>query len=406
MIKTFKYRLLTLIVFCVYIFWGQFGIDLTLHPDSERFPLHRAFILFTAFIFLFNAQQVLVTCLKNKLLIGLLLYVLFTATWAYSPSDTIKTFVFLFSSMFISILAALGYNDNRMTLIRWLFWLFLLMTLASIITALYFPQIGINTEHFGKPRWVGITTHPNGLGVQGLLLIWLSSNLFFLSKSSIEKAIILFAIFIAFYIIIKADSMTSMITSLVIASYACYCYLFKQLSLPLKVILCTVSLLSFLFIIAFYMSTSELTNATITSTGRDATFTGRTVLWEKALISAADNLIFGYGFDSLQQLTKKYHIVMSHLHNGYIQVLVSGGMIACTLLAFILVKTFFIQLRIKSTYEHDFIFLNTGLVMVLLHNITESSILRGLNPLDIFLTFIIVSTSLIPENNKAAQIGQ
>jgi exopolysaccharide production protein ExoQ len=404
----FRFKALILIVFCAYIFWGLFGVDLTLNPNEARIPLHRVFISLTAFIFLFNAQQVLAACLKNKLLITLILYTLLTAAWAYNPSETLNNFVFLSSALFISIMTALAFANNKDALIRWLFWLFLLMTLASIITALQFPKIGINTMNFGRPRWIGITTHPNVLGVQALVLIWLSTNLFFLSKSKLEKTLIFFAIIAAFFTIIKADSMSSLITSLVIVIYTCYCYLSGRLKLSTKLILYTVSLLIFLFIVTFYMSTSELVTTTLESTGRNTTFTGRALLWQKALASAADNLFFGYGFDDLQQLTKKHHFLMSHLHNGYIETLVKGGMIACILLAFIFIKTFFHQLRIKSEYMHDFNFLSTGLVMVLLHNLTESSILRGLSTLSIFMIFIIVSTSLIPINikDKASSTGQ
>lgn len=160
------------------------------------------------------------------------------------------------------------------------------------------------------------------------------------------------------------------------------------------------SILSLLFILAFYMNTEELTNATIGSTGRDASFTGRTLLWQKGLISAADNLTFGYGFDSLKQLTAIHHLDMSHLHNGYVELLVKGGIIASTLFAFILIKTFFHQLRIKSLYRQDYVFLSSGLLMVLLHNVTESSLLKGLSTLNMFLIFIIVSTSLIEKNNN------
>jgi len=406
MISSFKYKLPTLIVFFLYIFWGSFSLDLTLHPNSERLPFHRIFILLTAVIFLFNIQQVFTAFLKNKILIFLLLYVLITAAWANNPSETLKLFVFLSSAMIISIMVALAYAENTVTLIRWLFWFLLLMTLASIVTALQFPSLGVNTKDFGKPRWVGIASHPNGLGTQALSLIWLASNLFFLSKSKIEKSIILFGVIAAFFAIIKADSMTSLITSLIVISLVCYYYLLGRLSLPIKVILFIVASLSFLVVITFYMNTSELATSTIESTGRDVTFSGRSFLWQKALSSAADNLIVGYGFDNLEQLTKINHVLMSHLHNGYIETLVKGGLIASMLLGFILIKTFFQQLRVKLTHKNDFVFLNSGLIMVLLHNFNETSILRGLSTLSIFLLFIIVSTSLIRIGNPGTVINQ
>lgn len=401
----FRFSMLTVIVLCAYLFWGAFGIDLTLHPKADRIPLHRGFISLTALIFLFNVQQVLNACAKNKILIALIFYVLLTAAWADSPIEIGKTFVFLFSSMFISIMAALAFKDNKVVLIRWLFWLFFLMTLASIYTAIYHPQLGINFIGFDKPRWIGITTHPNALGMQALVSIWLSSNLFFLSKSKLEKALIIFAILAAFFAIIKADSMTSLITSFVVVAYICYCHLFGQLSLSIKLILFTLLLLIFLFIITFYMSTTELADTTFASTGRSANFSGRTIQWQIALSEAADHIIIGQGFDDLEQLTRKYHILMSMMHNGYIETLVKGGMIAVILLATILIKTLIKQIKIKHTNKHDFIFLNTGLIMVLLHNMTESSILRGLNTLSIFMIFIIVSTSLI-EANKTTLLGK
>ena len=399
MIIPFKFKTLTIIVFSMYIFWGSFGIDLTLHPDDDRYPLHRIFILLTAIIFLLNAKKVFTVLLNNKLLLTLLLYILLTAFWADRFSTVVKNFIFLSSSLVISILTALAFADTKISLIRWLFWLFLLMTLASIITAFYYPFIGINIKDFGKPRWVGITDHPNNLGVEGLALIWLSSNLFFLSKSGLEKCVIILGITAAFFIIIKADSMTSLITSIIIFGYSCYCYLFGQLNITIKFAFFFIILFSILFTIALNMNSSELIITTLESTGRNATFTGRTLLWEIALKSAADNIIVGYGFDNLKQLTNKYHLTMSHLHNGYIQTLVQGGLIAVLLLVYILLKTFFHQLKIKSSHKQDFIFLNTGLVMILLHNFTESSILNGLSTLGIFVLFIIVSTDLIQNNS-------
>ncbi len=396
----FKFKTLTIIIFCLYVFWGSFGVDLTLHPKVERIPLHRGFILLTAFIFLFNTQQVLNACLHNKTLITLLLYVLLTAGWSYNPSDTLKNFVFLSSALFISIMTALVINYNKLFLIRWLFWLFLLMTLASIFTSLIFPQIGIDSVGFDKPRWIGITTHPNALGMQSLVSIWLSINLLFLSQSKFEKMMSLFSIILGLYTIIKADSMTSLITSMVIIGYTSYYYLFKKISLPIKIILFTFSTLSLLFIVSFYMSTSELTNATLASTGRDASFSGRSRQWQISLAAVYDNLIFGFGFDTLEQLTKRFHINMTQLHNGYIETLVKGGMVAGILLAITLIKTFFQQQKMKLLHKQDFIFLNGGLVMILIHNFTESSILKGLNPLSIFLIFIIVSTSLVPKENS------
>jgi O-antigen ligase len=154
-----------------------------------------------------------------------------------------------------------------------------------------------------------------------------------------------------------------------------------------------------LFVASFYISDVDISTSILKSTGRTASFTGRTVLWEKALIAANDNPIFGYGFDGLLPLTKKYHLLMVHLHNGYIETLVKGGMISITLLSYIIIKTLIYQFRIRLKYKSDLIFLNSGLIMILVHNITESSVLKGLNSLNILLILIIASTNLLKSAN-------
>jgi O-antigen ligase len=396
--ENYRFPILTIFVFCLYVFWGAFGIDLTLNPNVDRYPLHRVFIFITIFIFFLNARQVLNACLKNKIFIALIIYVLLTALWSFEILDTIKNFIFLLSVMFISIMTALAFANKRIILIRWLFWLFFLMTLASIATAILFPSIGVNLNDFGKPRWIGITTHPNALGVLSLVLIWLSSNLFFLTKSYFERLIILLAILTSFFILIKADSMTSLVTSIIIIAYICYCYIFEKINGYIKLLFFIGVLLVFLFVVTFYMDLSELVNLTLSSTGRNTTFTGRALLWQRAFVAVNNNIFFGYGFDGLQGLTEIYRLEMSHLHNGYIEVLVKGGVIAGILLTIVILNTFFHQLRIKLLHMQDFIFLNSGLVMILIHNITESSILRGLSALSIFMIFIVVATSLIEKN--------
>lgn len=390
----YRFKTLTLITFAFYVFWGSFGVDITLNPGAERVALHRIFLFLTGFIFLFNAQAVIAGCFKNKLLIGLLLYVLLTAAWAFKPMDVVKNSVFLGSVMVISIMTVLAFTDNRISLIRGLFWLLLLMVLASIVTALVWPHIGIDFRNFAQPRWIGITAHPNGLGTQALSLIWFSVNLYILTKSKFERKIILLALAAGYFVLIKSNSMTSLVASVFLMGAVGYFYLLGNVQAGVKIFVLTIAFIVFLIVTTFYMSASELASSTLASTGRDTTLTGRSLLWEKGFEAASEQIVFGYGFDDLWQLTKKYHLQMSHLHNGYIETLVKGGMIAELLLLIILFKTYIGQLAIKRVNKQEYIFLNTGLIMVLLHNIAEASYLRGLSTLSVFLIFIVVSTSL------------
>ena len=167
----YRLQTLTIITLCIILFWAVFGLDIVLHPKELRFPLHRGLILMVTIIFLFNIQQALYIFEKNKLLVSIVIYTLFSAAWAGNISEALKDFTFFLTGLLITTLTVLAFNDKKITLIRWLFWLYFLMTLASIFVSIKFPQIGINVKDFGKPRWIGITSHPNGLGAEASILI-------------------------------------------------------------------------------------------------------------------------------------------------------------------------------------------------------------------------------------------
>ena len=403
MSTTYKLRTLTLITLCITVFWGTFGLDMTLNPGELRLPVHRLFILLTSIIFLFNAQEVINICKSNKSLVLIISYTLISAIWAGNPTETLKSFTFLSSCMLISILSVLAFNDNKLKLIRWLFWLFSLMTLGSILIALLHPEYGINTRSFSKPRWIGITAHPNGLGAESSILIWLAVNLFFLSKNKLEKLIITVSIASAFFTIIKADSMTSLISSFVLIILTWYYYYLDRLNSTFKILLLVITVFSAIILTTFYIGIDEIINTAFQSAGRSTHFSGRTRLWSIGLKALSDNFILGYGFDNLELLTRKYHLEMSHLHNGYLELVLKGGLISAIFLIIILLKTYFNLLKIKVFDKPDFIFLNTGFIMILLHNFTESSILKGIDPLNIFLLYILISSTLI--SKKTATIN-
>jgi len=80
--------------------------------------------------------------------------------------------------------------------------------------------------------------------------------------------------------------------------------------------------------------------------GIDATFTARTDIWQIALEAAGQRPLFGYGFGSfwgsdmlLNSVQSEYSWAVNawHAHNGYIEVLLSGGVPALALTALWLV---------------------------------------------------------------------
>jgi O-antigen ligase len=320
--------------------------------------------------------------------------VLLTALWASDPEEVLKGFIFLISILFISICAGLVFESSRLLLIRYVFWLYLAMNLASIYVAIQYPTLG--TLMFGaKLRWIGITTHPNALGGSALLGMWLSTNLFFISRNFLEKIICLFSAFIAFFIAVKADSMTGVIASAIVASLVVYFYIGNRLNFATKLIIGFCAVISIFGVLGIMTSADEIASGALSASGRSSNFSGRTILWEKALIAASESPLFGYGFDGLEELTNKYHFLMSHLHNGYLELLVKGGGIAIILIAMIFLKIIACLRKIRKIDEKNYIFLNTGFIMILLHSFTESSLFRGMDSINIMFMFIAAASVVL-----------
>jgi len=397
--KEFNLRVLAVLVFCAYEFWAFYGLDITMSNGAERFPLHRFYIALTLFLAALNIRCVLRGIVDNASLITLFLYTLLGVLWANDSSGVVKNFIFLFSALFISILVSNAYVNNYKVMFRYLYWLSSVLIILSIFVAIKYPNIGVNVTDFGRPRWIGITDHPNSLGGLVLLCIWVSTNLFFNANSTIEKLLCVVSIFLSVWVVLKADSMTSLGASVFVVAYSLYLYIFGKSSLSFRLVLILVGVFSALVVMLFYMSAEEIATETLAAHGRDTTLTGRSKLWHFGLDAFSDNILFGYGFDELEQLTRKYHTLMSHLHNGYIEVLVKGGLLGEGLLLFILVSALWRNLRLKKFDHGVYVALNTGLIGILIHNLAESSFLRGLNGLNVMLIFVLVFSSTFLSHN-------
>jgi exopolysaccharide production protein ExoQ len=135
--------------------------------------------------------------------------------------------------------------------------------------------------------------------------------------------------------------------------------------------------------------------------GRQSNLTGRTDIW-KASIAAADNPIFGTGFESfwnanatkvalgLRGYWQIYNLVSAH--NGYIEVYLDLGWLGLGLIAFILISGY---LRACTAFKRDREFgslILTYIITAAFYSITETGF-RLMAPSWIFLLFAVVSAN-------------
>jgi exopolysaccharide production protein ExoQ len=137
--------------------------------------------------------------------------------------------------------------------------------------------------------------------------------------------------------------------------------------------------------------------------GRDSTLSGRTDIW-KASIAAADNPLFGTGYESFWNanapkvariLTQLGFLDMSNLvsaHNGYLEVYLDMGLVGLSLIAFILISGYRSAgeafRRNRQLGDLILAFVVTGVF----YSITEAGF-RVLSPSWIFLLLALVSAN-------------
>ena len=373
MVNSFLFKGLALLTLCLFFVFDNIRLDIVLtHMNPEdRFPFHRFYVLLAVFLFLANTRLVANECLKNKSLLMLFLYIFVSMAWSSVPYGSFKTFFSQFTVMMVSIMVGLAYYENRRKIIKTLLVIFFIIVLLGMFASLFFPEIAVNTVSFGHPRWIGISDHPNEFGASALVLIWLASNYYYIGSS---KKLMIIAIAMSYYAIIMADSITSFIVSVAVAFYIFYCYKISNFNILIKIFLFLFAILFFIAFISFYKSFPDLIGAALEAGGRNSTLTGRTKLWHKAIVSMRGHWLFGYGYDNLKQVTERQYkqmYQMSHIHNGYIELLLKGGIFGWVLLGIVIIRTIYYQFKIRKKHRHEFVLLSSGLVMIFVHNFSQ-----------------------------------
>ena len=144
--------------------------------------------------------------------------------------------------------------------------------------------------------------------------------------------------------------------------------------------------------------------AGVEASGRDTTLTGRTELWEDILNIASDHPILGVGYGSFwigdlgNDLWERHIWRPTQGHNGYLDVYVELGIVGVFFLLLIIISSFRQIIRtLKSNFEYGR-FRLVFLLVILLHNIAESSFLRGANNLWFIFLFVAINIPLKSES--------
>jgi O-antigen ligase len=131
----------------------------------------------------------------------------------------------------------------------------------------------------------------------------------------------------------------------------------------------------------------------------DVTFTGRTSIWLFVLESLRGHWLLGYGLHSFwnvgpisPNLAAPDHFIrlLNQAHNGFLDLILSVGIIGLALLCITLAQAAALasRARLDAPVVHRLSWLL--IIFVLIHNMSESSLLRGFSPPWLFLLFALL----------------
>ena len=208
-----------------------------------------------------------------------------------------------------------------------------LLVPLSVLFIKYYPHLGRTySEWTGGATYTGVTTNKNILGftlmVFSLFLVWRIYTHW--TKKSGNKlrnlGVPVLLLTMIVWLFQMADSKTPLLSlSLAICIF---------LALRMKPIRKYVTALVVVGLIAFatLQFTMDIKTSIAEGAGRDATFTGRTELWE-VVLQMQEHPILGYGFDTfwlgdrLRNLQARWYFKPTQAHSGYIEMYLNLGLV-------------------------------------------------------------------------------
>lgn len=298
----------------------------------------------------------------NLLLLILLFYSCFTAIWSDYPDVTLRRCVKLIYELLI-ILTVLTDKDPKLAL-RTLFRRVGIFTIPlSILLIKYYPHMGTAWNYDGSGfMWTGVASHKNQLGftlaIYILYFFWeiVIGNTKFIKKTD------LILVGLAIYMIITPGGKGSMSAVFGLLSGTALIIMVKFFKNYISKFGYLSGISSIFFLLFDFLSRILSGKALITFlaelSGRDATFTGRTDIWESVITAASSNSIFGSGYgvfwtgNRLLEIYDKVGVMQSH--NGFIEAYANLGLVGLIILLVYILLTFKkINERLPVIYEFE-----------------------------------------------------
>jgi len=322
--------------------------------DADRYlegnPLDRAIlsaILAFGVIVLISRGRQVVTLLRSN--IPILLYFFYcgiSVIWSDFPDVSFKRWFRALGDV-VMVLIVLSDPDWLAAIRRLFARIGFVVVPVSVLFIRYFPELGRSYSRSGRPSWTGVGTDKNALGMI-CLVFGLAAIFRFLQlrkekkEDGVRKKGPLIAqgalILMTLYLLVQANSATAFACFFLGGGVMVLTQLFRVARNPavLRLLIATAIVVP---VSAMFLGVGSSLVGTL---GRDATFTGRTAIWQAAL-SMVSNPLLGAGYESFwlgRRLVAVENLIeqgVNQAHNGYIEIYLNLGCVGLVLLSILLV---------------------------------------------------------------------
>ncbi|MFP4241613.1 MAG: O-antigen ligase family protein [Chitinispirillaceae bacterium] len=376
-------------------------------------PYDRNFFLTLEFlgvvVLLWRRFDVLYFIRHNIWVVLLYTYMLTSLLWSDFPDVSLRRWARTLGDILMVLVVVT--ESNVPAAVNWMFRRFAyLLVPVSVLLVKYFREIGVAYDYTGDMEmWVGVTTHKNSLGqlvtVSLVFFLWA----FFRKKWTwFDIPVVLGALWLL------AGSGTASSKTSILVFFIGSMMLFALARLKNARILvigfCSVLIVGFIWevVLQLFLHTSTF-ELVVSSTGRDATLTGRTDLWAEVIKIGMGHPFLGSGYGSFwlgdfsHNLWDIFNWNPSQAHNGYIDVFVDIGLIGLFLVILLVVAGVRSSYREITNGSEFGKFRLVLILMIVLYNISESSFAKPTSLL--WFTFLIMAMNDPESEREMGAVG-
>lgn len=373
-------------------------------------------LYFVAFVFLITrlaeSWRVLTNHWSYLLLIA---FIMLSSQWSAFPIHVLMKSTHYVGLLLVCISAIVVLSGREQPMLRVFVFYTSFAIVMCIATVLIFPSRGI--EPLSR-RWMGLAQHPNGLGTIAMIAVWANVNGLFYTTVLKERVWNMIVIGLSGLCLYGSNSITSTVLSVTLVVLVPLMMWLGKRNVRTVLIVTTVAALTLITLATSLgftdqsLQSGDVTDKFFSITGRDATFTGRVGLWNMAWSAFHQNPLLGWSFDDLMSLSQKRHLEYMQFHNGYLDLLVRGGIVGSVLLGYLILRKYFLFVRLARVNWRLFTTLASLSTAILVHNFTEASLVRGQHLLWLLFVFVLfslnhvnLSRSRVDESNEKAYVN-